>query len=566
MSNISDAHQALARLKDPSFSLPKYGQVLDQKTSQFIPYDPKRITKTFQSHVLDYFSNPARTEDGLTVWMTYLTARQMGKSLAIEYACYPHAAYNPGWDHVCIADNGDRAKYLHGRIHQLHTRWPREIRAETIPNKESRQLTFRPEVGGKMRVLSAESGAVGVGQSPDSFHASECAFWRDFSGSMFMITPSLINRQNALVAFECTPWEAGSDWHDHCIMAKKEVGRHRYHFSPFWDSQLNERNWNPQWNLDNAEIKLLNEYAGLGLGLRHLAFRRELMDTDSEIRRRPELFRVFYPFDDVSCWISSANQAFPDHVLAKHLANRNLSEWLKGDYQEYEAPQTAAIYAIGADPSGHAARDHASFQVLKVYEGEWTQVAVFATHVDPMTFAKKLYNVGIRYNKALIVVESNGVGQGIIVPLRHWNYPRLFWEKRKKPGFTTTGKSLNEMMGWTTDALMEELIIHDKDTVQQLQSYKSDKIIEEGVTAELSRGTPNARRRDRHHWDKISALMMAIVGARSLPQRKKPAPTVINLGKRDSSQMTRAQWEEYYSANYSPPKRKHDPWYGKRKK
>ena len=77
-----------------------------------------------------------------------------------------------------------------------------------------------------MRILSGEAGAVGIGQSPDSFHASERAFWADFAGSMFLIWPSMINRDHALAIFECTPWEAKSDWHDHCLEAKKGTSRH----------------------------------------------------------------------------------------------------------------------------------------------------------------------------------------------------------------------------------------------------------------------------------------------------------------------------------------------------
>jgi len=245
-----------------------------------------------------------------------------------------------------------------------------------------------------------------------------------------------------------------------------------------------------------------------------------MLSTDQHLRRKPELFRVFYPSDDLECWISAANAAIPNHALDRH-KEAETQRWI-GPYMEYEKPEYGAHYVIGADPCGHAARDHASFQVLKCYEGEWTQVACYAEHSDPLEFTQKLVEAGMRFNRANIVVESNGVGQGVISLLRDWNYPNIFFEKHKKPGFTSTSKSVDEALGWLIDGLLDELVLRDKNTIEQLMSYKNDKRIEEGANSELVRGQPNRKRRDRHHWDKVSALIMAIVGARWAPSRRRP--------------------------------------------
>jgi len=134
---------------------------------------------------------------------------------------------------------------------------------------------------------------------------------------------------------------------------------------------------------------------------------------------------------------------------------------------------------------------------------------------------RKLKEIGLRYNKASIVVESNGVGQSVLALLREWDYPNIYFEKVRRPGFTSTAKSNDMVLGWLVDALLDELQINDKDTVEQLTTYRHDKRIEEGASAEIARGQPTKKRRDRHHWDKVSALQMAIVGARSAPRRQK---------------------------------------------
>ena len=515
----ANAAQLLNTLRSPDRALPAFGEVHDQSTGRFVKYSPTQITYELQNAVLDYVSNPPRLPSGETEFLTLLAYRQAGKSLSIEYAMYCKAAYIPGWDHICIADNRDRADYLHKRVHHLHQRWPESIRSKTIAGRESRQLTFDGMHGGKMRILSAESGAVGVGQSPDSFHASECHLWSDFNGSMFLINPSLINRKEALVIFEATPWERNCAWHEHYVMAKAGSGRHRAVFFPFWDGKLNVRPLTSDFQFTNSEINLMNRYGPEGMTEENLVFRRFIMDTDPEVRRNPEMFGVMYPFDDLTCWIASANAAIPEHSLAKHL-KKKATPW-RGPYMEYEAPEPEAIYAIGVDPCGYAARDHASFQVLKCWKGEWTQVAVFADHLDPLEFTNRLIRAAKRYNFALVCVESNGVGQSVLALLEERSYPNMYYEAKFKPGFTSTSKSLDQCMGWLVEALLDELILNDEDTLQQFQTYKNDKRMEESAASELIRGSASNKRRERHHWDKVSAFLMAIVAARRVPVREK---------------------------------------------
>jgi len=496
-----------------------YGQIQDQSTGAAIPFDPYKITNKLQSTLLSYYSDPPKTADGQTKWLVLLGYRQAGKSLTAELAAYAKTAYTPGMDHVCIADTRERAEYLHRRVHFTHARWPEQLRTPTSATREVRQLSFDPSRGGKMRVLSGESGSVGIGQSPDSFHGSELPFWSDPEGQFSLIYPSMINRNHSLMVLESTPLNAGDWWNDQCDDAKRGSGRWVYAFFPFWDGKLNRRAWNKDDRLTIEELRLMDKYQERGLTRENLAFRRFVMNTDAQIRREPSLFRVFYPFDDISCWISNNRAIFGEHLLKKH-RDRKMEKW-SPSYMEYEAPEEGAIYVIGVDPAGHAARDHASFQVLKVYEGEWTQVACYADHTEPILFTKKLLQVAEKYNRAKVVIESNGVGAATIALSKQAGYTNLYYEKPYKAGLTSTSKKLEEMIGWLQDALTSELIINDEDTFSQLSTYRHDKRTETSVVSEMLKGGVGSRRRQRHHWDKISALQLAVVAARRCPQRVK---------------------------------------------
>ena len=496
-----------------------YGQIQDQSTGAAIPFDPHKITNKLQSTILSYYSNPPKTADGQTKWLVLLGYRQAGKSLTAELAAYAKTAYTPGMDHVCIADTRERAEYLHRRVHFTHARWPDQLRTPTSATREVRQLSFDPARGGKMRVLSGESGSVGIGQSPDSFHGSELPFWSDPEGQFSLIYPSMINRNHSLMVLESTPLNAGDWWNDQCDDAKRGSGRWVYAFFPFWDGKLNRRPWNKDDRLTVEELRLMDKYQDRGLTRENLAFRRFVMNTDAQIRREPALFRVFYPFDDISCWISNNRAIFGEHLLKKH-RDRRMEKW-SPSYMEYEAPEEGAIYVMGVDPAGHAARDHASFQVLKVYEGEWTQVACYADHTEPIVFTKKLLEVAERYNRAKVVIESNGVGAATIALSKQAGYGNLYYEKPYKAGLTSTSKKLEEMIGWLQDALTDELVINDEDTFSQLCTYRHDKRTETSVVSEMLKGGIGSKRRQRHHWDKISALQLAVVAARRCPQRSK---------------------------------------------
>jgi len=528
MKSCSLTEKARAALRDPSLMLRAYGEIQDQATGKALKYDPERITEQLQNTLLSYYATPPRTESGQTKWLILLGYRQGGKSLTAELCAYAKTAYTPGWDHVCIADTRDRAEYLHRRVHFTHARWPAALRSETMVSREVRQLTFDTKIGGRMRVMSGESGAVGIGQSPDSFHGSELPFWKNPEHQYSLIYPSMINRDHSLMVLESTPWVSGDWWHDQCRDAKRGAGRWLYAFFPFWDGKLNQRPWPKGAALENDEIRMLEKHAPEGLRKEHLAFRRLMLETDAQIRRNPDLFRVFYPMDDSTCWLSTMSSVIHASLLEKH-SKRKMAKWAP-PYMEFEKPESGATYVIGVDPAGHAARDHASFQVFKLYEEEWTQVACYADHTEPVLFTRRLLVAAERYNKALVVIESNGVGAATIALCEQAGYTHLYYEKPYRPGLTSTSKKLEQMLGWLQDALVDELVINDADTYEQLCSYKHDKRTECSVITEMLSGAIGHKRRSRHHWDKISALMMAIVGARSLPvKRKRVEATPANV-------------------------------------
>ena len=542
--------ESLGFLRDPELCLPACAMVADQEYEGARPYDPHAITEQLQATIIAHASHPTRLETGHVQWLSLLGYRQGGKSTAGELAYYPAAAYGHGWKHFCIADTEPRADELHGRLQFCHARWPEDLRPPMKPaNKnETRQITF--EHDSTMRVLSGAANAAGVGLSFSSLHASEVAYWKDAARQFSIMFPACINRKNAQMLIECTPTpmtEPSAEWwKEQCLTAKYGTGRHIYAFFPFWDGKLNERPWPKGAEVDLDERRLLDLYGPQGLRLEHLAFRRFMMETDSEIRRNPELFACYYPFDDVSCWLVHGKQVIPSHVIERHTVlggNREIVPWKPSDAHgvKYFKPYNpAALYVIGVDPCGYGARDHASFQVLEVWgDGEkddWEQVATFGAVSDPNTFVNYLLTAAAAYGNPMIATEANGVGAAIIALLKERNYPNAYYDwKHQRHGVWKS--SDEEFVRVLADALLDRLKLHDGQTIDQLSSYRGDAAVQRTTRAELL-STNKGRRRERDHWDKISALMVACIVARTLPTRFRPKARPTNLTILPSAGMT----------------------------
>lgn len=509
-------------LGDPAISIPMMGKVFDQSTGDSVLLDPTAITHTLQNTILSYVSNPPRDEFGMARWLTVLKPRQAGASTTAALAFYPRAAYVGGWNHITIADNRERADGLHERIMYCHAEWPEELRSPQKMVTESRNLSF--ENFSKMRVLSGHSEAVGIGRSVSSMLASEVAFWANAGQQFSMILPSMQNRKNALMLLECTPATLDAPsaewWRDKCDDASAGRGRDLYCFVPFWDGKLNARPWRKGDRMDNEEIRLMDKYGPAGLELDNLAFRRFVMDSDPQIRRNHELFSVFFPFDDITCWIASGSSAIPPHVMARHALSHSKERKVKFvlddgqvvEYEQMEPPRADALYVIGVDPAGYGARDHCAFQVLELWNDEWRQVASFGDVMDPSTFEKMLFKVGILYNQAMIAVERNGVGIACVELLKRDGYPRIYFDHKFKGGIHKA--SHDAFMAVLLDKLLDKLVILGSVTYKHLCSYKSDKAIERSMTAEIMKPDPDGgKRRPRHHWDRVSALMIACIAA-----------------------------------------------------
>lgn len=541
-----------ALLQNPRLTLPAHGTLVDQETGKEIRFDPDKIAPALQNFILDFVADPPRQPSGHRKMALVVASRQTGKTTTAALAAANRISYSPGQYGVTMADTRERAETLFNAVLTNHDHLPDRIRPPTIPNRESRQITFLRR--NRYRTLSAEMGNVGIGRAIDAGHFSELPFWGDLATVWNKIFPAMVNRKELILLAESTPAPlsepSAEAFRDLVSSARQGFGRWVFHFSAFFESRLNERPWQRGWTLTREELRLLEKFGPKGnqpvsnpgnvtyLTLENLAFRREILANDALVRRFPELFFVFYPTDPVSCWGVAGGGIIPRHALERH-RNKVLIPWMPGErYMVYRDPRPGAVYVIGVDPAGYGS-DHASFQVLEVWHDAVIQCAEYACpNVDPLTFAEDIKQAAVHFNDATVVVERNGVGLATIAQLQGYvkrgEMSNLFYEKigaLSKPGIHAHKQSIEEGLGMLIDGLMTNMVLFGAETVDQLSSYRQDKLVVDSASkAILEPGKIGKGRRHKHHWDRVSALMWAVWATQHVVARIRPSWVDVTAG------------------------------------
>lgn len=100
------------------------------------------------------------------------------------------------------------------------------------------------------------------------------------------------------------------------------------------------------------------------------------------------------------------------------------------DWTRIEDPKEDDTYAIGVDVGGGVGRN---YSVIYVVSKKTLQPVLIwrSNTVDPVQLAEYIVNVATRYNRALVLVESNNHGLATINELQHQGYTNLWKEDDK---------------------------------------------------------------------------------------------------------------------------------------
>lgn len=119
---------------------------------------------------------------------------------------------------------------------------------------------------------------------------------------------------------------------------------------------------------------------------------------------------------------------------------------------KYEDPKPGVHYVIGVDPS-EGSYDPACIVVL---DEMGVEVAHVNGHFSIDILSKKVIELGMKYNEALVAIENNAMGMAVIGKVKE-EYTNLFYQKN----YSKTFDKETETIGWRTTVASKPKLIHE---------------------------------------------------------------------------------------------------------
>src|SRR5208337_1669070 len=259
--------------------------------------------------------------------------------------------------------------------------------------RNARQLVF-PRLDSEYCLASAAENA-GRGRTIQNLHCSEVSRWgREGDEALASLRAAVV--PDGDIVLESTPNGAGGLFYEEWQRAE-DTGYTR-HFFPWWfdDAYVLEAGANfPALTEEETELVALH-----GLKPEQIAWRRKQWASLRGLAAQE------FAEDPVSCFRASGECFFD---------LKSVDQALLGPIEPLEARDNGRLkiwlparpgreYVIGADPAGGGIEgDYSCAEVIDRQLG--TQCAELHGHWTPREFARRLADLGKKYNEALVAVE-----------------------------------------------------------------------------------------------------------------------------------------------------------------
>lgn len=375
-----------------------------------------------------------------------LKARQMGLTTWIAARFFLRTITCPGTLTLQVAHTQEAAEEIFRIVHRFVDRLPASLRQGPLRTSRAnvRQIVF-PALDSSYRVVTAGDRNAGRGLTAQNIHCSELARWPGDPADTLAGLRAALAPEGELV-LESTPLGVGGCFYDEWQNAAA-AGLVRHFFSWWHEPGYRAEPVDPA-TLTGDERALIARHR---LDLAQIGFRRSL-------RTR---FRVLapqeYAEDPETCFLSSGDCIFELRALEARLAHAPapVEERLNGQLRIWLPPVPGRSYLVAVDPAGGGADgDNSALQVLDLASG--LQCAECAIHLGGLDLARLASGLATEYNQAVLAVERNNHGSGVLAMLQHTcAYPHVY-QQSGQAGWLTTSVSRPQILGRLAAALNEQ--------------------------------------------------------------------------------------------------------------
>jgi len=367
-----------------------------------------------------------------------LKARQLGITTYIAARYFVQTITQPGTMTVQVAHNQESAEEIFKIVHRFLENLPEATQKGALITSRAnvRQIVF-PHLDSEYRVETADENA-GRGLTIHHLHCSEVARWsRGGIEALASLRAAVPNDGD--IALESTPNGAGGVFYEEWQRAD-ETG-YTKHFFPWWYAQ------EYQGDLTKLDVGPLTDEE------QELVSKHKLTDAQIAFRRTKKAqFRGLaaqeFAEDPVACFRASGESVFEMEAIERALQgcgeplemkdNRRLQIWFPA--------QKGKKYVIGVDTAGGGCDgDYSCAQVIDRVTG--MQCAEVYGHYPPQELGKRIVELAKVYNDALIAVERNNHGYGVIAVVENAGYANVYRE--------------GQQAGWLTSAVTRPAMIEN---------------------------------------------------------------------------------------------------------
>jgi hypothetical protein len=417
-----------------------------------------------------------------------LKARQLGITTYVAARYFLQTITRPGTLTVQVAHSQESAEAIFNIVQRFWENLPKAMLKGALVKSRSnvRQIVF-PRLDSEYRVETADDNA-GRGMTIHNLHCSEVSRWPRGGLETLASLRAAVVPQGEIV-LESTPNGATGMFYGEWQKANETS--YTQHFFPWWYDEsyreiVKEGEMLP---LTLEEGELARQY---GLSEGQIAWRRKQWNTLRGLAAQE------YAEDSSSCFLASGECVFELASIEKaaELAGTETESEDNGRLTIWFPPQKGRRYILGVDTAGGGSDgDYACAQVIERTMG--MQCAELHGHFPPYELARRVAELGRRYEEGLVAVERNNHGFGVLAHMNNLAYENLF----EKDG----------QLGWLTSAASRPAMIENMAAVMMSEPelFHSPRLLEECRTF-VRRPDGNAAAADGAHDDCVMAMAIAL--------------------------------------------------------
>ena len=374
-----------------------------------------------------------------------LKARQLGITTWVAGQFFLKTITHPGTLTVQVAHTQEAAQSIFRIVHRLLRCLPASLKQGALKTSQinAQQIIF-PAMDSEYRVETAGAPNAGRGLTITNLHCSEVARWPGDAAEILQGMRAALSPAGELV-LESTPMGAtGCFWKEWQEAANTGTVQH---FFPWWFEGAYMGTVAELSSLNDAEQRLVEE---CGLSLPQIGYRRQIQGSFRGLATQE------YAEDANACFLASGECIFDTAAIDTRLRDLQppAEQRLKGRLHVWLRPIPKRRYLVAVDPAGGGSEgDYSAAQVIDLDTG--LQCAELRAKLSTLELAQECTALAREYENALLVVERNNHGSGVLAHLHGVCRWERVYQQGGQDGWLTSAITRPRMLGRLGAALVE---------------------------------------------------------------------------------------------------------------